>query len=343
MHGGPRPARPLRSRASDRSGGSTHHGSVRPRRERLERAVNGAFARRSSPRFSPSRSPLPSAAPWTTGPPSSATAGRSCPTSSHRAHLTRTSTGSPTTTKSLAGRADRGSPQEHAECQRYQPGGPLEVELHQCQTTWRPAYSGCAPPLPTAARRGPRRPHRAQPQHLGRHLPVAAASRSPQLPPRRQDGRGHAAAAGGTAQPRPRPRQRRRPSLARVDGERYPLIGAITCPRSRRHRRRHLDDPGISASTARSGSPPTGPTWSRSIRDLGSTNGTFVNSDACEPTPTHRPMAGPDRVSRASTMSGRRLPGQAPAATTDDRRATAIRMSTVRDSLSRSSGSGCSP
>jgi pSer/pThr/pTyr-binding forkhead associated (FHA) protein len=64
-----------------------------------------------------------------------------------------------------------------------------------------------------------------------------------------------------------------------VDGERYPLMGAITVLGRDDTADIILDDPGISRRHSEIRVTNDGPHLVASIRDLGSTNGTFVNSE----------------------------------------------------------------
>ena len=64
-----------------------------------------------------------------------------------------------------------------------------------------------------------------------------------------------------------------------VDGERYPLMGAITVLGRDDTADIILDDPGISRRHSEIRVTNDGPHLVASIRDLGSTNGTFLNSE----------------------------------------------------------------
>jgi hypothetical protein len=83
--------------------------------------------------------------------------------------------------------------------------------------------------------------------------------------------------------PVPKPQPRRvnpadRPWLD-VDGERYPLMGAMTILGRDDAADIILDDPGISRRHSEIRVTTDGPHFVATIRDLGSTNGTFVNGD----------------------------------------------------------------
>jgi len=64
-----------------------------------------------------------------------------------------------------------------------------------------------------------------------------------------------------------------------VDGERYPLMGALTVLGRDDRADIILDDPGISRRHSEIRVTTDGPHFVTTIRDLGSTNGTFVNGD----------------------------------------------------------------
>ena len=162
--------------------------------------------------------------------------------------------------------------QEHADSQRYQPGGPVEVSFVDDEAS-RPVCSGSAR-------------HRERP------------ARSP--PARR---RPNARRPGRRRRARRRPAQRRPPSnpLARpwlvIDGERYPLIGAHTVIGRDELADVVLDDPGISRRHCEVRVTNDGPHLVTSIRDLGSTNGTFVNGE---------------RITSPGSTRGTRSPSGAP-------------------------------
>jgi hypothetical protein len=167
--------------------------------------------------------------------------------------------------------------QEHAESQRYQPGGPLQVAFSSADDletgvfrlrTSTARHPGAAPrrdhdeqwyaagPAP-----GPAAPPAGAPPAAPRHTDVDATQRQPARP---------------AAPPRVNPADR--PWLD-VDGERYPLMGAITVLGRDDTADIILDDPGISRRHSEIRVTHDGPHVVASIRDLGSTNGTFVNSE----------------------------------------------------------------
>src|SRR6478672_9063742 len=171
--------------------------------------------------------------------------------------------------------------QEHAESQRYQPGGPLQVSFASANdletgvfrlrtsTARRPgdASGGAA----AAASAPPVAP------------PVAPPLASPPVPGARHvddDGLEATQAQAPVAPPAPprRVNPADRPWLD-VDGERYPLMGAITVLGRDDAADIVLDDPGISRRHSEIRVTNDGPHLVASIRDMGSTNGTFVNSE----------------------------------------------------------------
>lgn len=176
--------------------------------------------------------------------------------------------------------------EEHCDGQHYQPAGPIDIifEEHDDLETGvfrlRPAKAS----RPRAT--GMTGQHRAvrpsdlsgSPRDLGPAAPAAAAPAAA------------GAAAGGGApqddappeQPAP-PRPRRvnpadRPWLD-VDGERYPLMGAMTILGRDDSADIILDDPGISRRHSELRVTTDGPHFVTTIRDLGSTNGTYVNGE----------------------------------------------------------------
>ncbi len=178
--------------------------------------------------------------------------------------------------------------QEHAESQRYQPGGPLRVSFDSADDL----ETGVFRVRPSTARRpgdAPARP--AKPIHEPAPQPPNAA------PSAASPGAG-AAPSGGAAGPgheadhwysshhepeEPAVRPQRvnpadRPWLD-VDGERYPLMGAITVLGRDDTSDVILDDPGISRRHSEIRVTTDGPHFVASIRDLNSTNGTFINSE----------------------------------------------------------------
>ena len=187
--------------------------------------------------------------------------------------------------------------QEHAESQRYQPGGPLRVSFAssndletgvfrlRTSTARRPggasgASAGAAPyaavpdpsPAPAPAMGPP-----AAPRHTGSD--PDATQRHPAPP---------------AAPPRVNPADR--PWLD-VDGERYPLMGALTVLGRDDTADIILDDPGISRRHSEIRVTNDGPHLVASIRDLSSTNGTFVNSERI----TSQRLSDGDRITVGRT------------------------------------------
>ncbi|MEO6143683.1 MAG: DUF3662 and FHA domain-containing protein [Dermatophilaceae bacterium] len=198
----------------------------------------------------------------------------------------------PTDFERLTGYADLltdeliASAQEHAESQRYQPGGPIKVDFRSTEDLEtgvfrvRPSTAKGVPPViptavPAAKRPGPASssatssPQTAQPvpAHDQAWAPASAQAGSPGPVP------GHEPAP---ARSHTHPAQR--PWLD-VDGDRYPMLTAITVLGRDNTADIILDDPGISRRHTEIRVTSDGPHLVASIRDLGSTNGTFVNGE----------------------------------------------------------------
>ncbi len=217
----------------------------------------------------------------------------------------------PTDFERLTGYADLltdeliASAQEHAESQRYQPGGPISVDFRSTEDLEtgvfrvRPSTAkGVPPPIPTAvpaeARQAPDSPSRpsgpqsAQP--VPSHDPVWAPADAPPVSP------GLAAGHQPAAPARPHTHPAQRPWLD-VDGDRYPLLSAITVLGRDNTADIILDDPGISRRHTEIRVTSDGPHVVASIRDLGSTNGTFLNGERV----TSQHLTDGDRVNVGRT------------------------------------------
>lgn len=152
--------------------------------------------------------------------------------------------------------------QEHAESQRYQPGGPVQVSFTEGQDL----ETGVFRVRPATSRRSIA-PSQPPPQSAPQQPPAAQ-----QVQPARQQ-----KPAWQQQAPPPRP-SAQRPWLV-IDGERYPLIGAITVIGRDETADIVLDDPGISRRHCELRVSNDGPHLVTSVRDLGSTNGTYVNTE----------------------------------------------------------------
>ncbi|MDV3221478.1 DUF3662 and FHA domain-containing protein [Intrasporangium sp.] len=147
--------------------------------------------------------------------------------------------------------------QEHADSQGYQPGGPLEVVLIEGEGL----ETGVFRVRPATAKRAGNEAPAAQPH----------AAHQPQRP-------------GGTAveeQPPARPARvnpSARPWLD-IGGDRYPLLGSLTTLGRDESADIVVDDPGVSRRHSEIRVTTDGPHLVTSIRDLNSTNGTFVNGE----------------------------------------------------------------
>ena len=187
--------------------------------------------------------------------------------------------------------------EEHCEGQRYQPAGPFDIifEEHDDLETGvfrirpskasRPRATGTTgseravqrPSTPDAAGPPPAHvaPRAAVPPPAAPPAPAAPVARAPRAPVAREPEPPPAppvAAAPRRVNPADRP-------WLDVDGERYPLMGAITILGRDDVADIILDDPGISRRHSELRVTTDGPRFVTTIRDLGSTNGTYVNGE----------------------------------------------------------------
>lgn len=200
--------------------------------------------------------------------------------------------------------------QEHAESQRYQPGGPLRVSFTNANDLETGVFR-----LRTSTARRPGEPGRASDErqgagHQGDDWYADGAAPSPAAPP------APAVAAGPVPAARrpnedpeatqrqqvtpPAPPRRVNPAdrpWLDVDGERYPLMGAMTVLGRDDSADIILDDPGISRRHSEIRVTTDGPHVVANIRDLGSTNGTFVNSERV----TSQRLSDGDRITVGRT------------------------------------------
>ena len=145
--------------------------------------------------------------------------------------------------------------QEHADSQGYQPGGPLEVEL----VLGEGLETGVFRVRPATAKRAGHEPAQA-------------------VPPRPHTPAGTAVAQEPVARPAPRANPSARPWLD-IGGDRYPLLGSLTTLGRDESADVVVDDPGVSRRHSEIRVTTDGPHLVTSIRDLNSTNGTFVNGE----------------------------------------------------------------
>jgi Protein of unknown function (DUF3662)/FHA domain len=172
------------------------------------------------------------------------------------------------------------SAQEHAESQRYQPGGPIQVnflskeDLETGVFRVRPSTAkggaGAAPAVRRATAGPAFRPEAPAPVPAAHHEPVTATHSGNQ--------------------------QAQRPWLD-IDGDYYPLLAAITVLGRDNTADVILDDPGISRQHTEIRVTTDGPHLVANIRDLGSTNGTFVNGERI----TSQRLSDGDRVNVGRT------------------------------------------
>ncbi|WP_457254396.1 FhaA domain-containing protein [Pedococcus sp. P5_B7] len=187
--------------------------------------------------------------------------------------------------------------QEHAESQRYQPGGPLQVTFasaNDLETGVFRLRTSTARRPGTAPKRGDEG-YAAEPAPSPGAPPAAAPVPSPRHTDDDLEATQRQAPVAPPAQPR-RVNPADRPWLD-VDGERYPLMGAMTVLGRDDSADIILDDPGISRRHSEIRVTNDGPHLVASIRDMGSTNGTFVNSERI----TSQRLSDGDRITVGRT------------------------------------------
>ncbi len=184
--------------------------------------------------------------------------------------------------------------QEHAESQRYTPGGPLDVAFTEGSdletgvfrirptTSKRSSRMPARPPV-EGARGAPGRPPAHDVAGMPVHPPAApapvpapVASPAPDPAPAYPPAPARPTTAAG---PSTRPQMvspAARPWLE-IAGERYPLLGSVSILGRDPSADIVLDDPGISRRHSELRVTNDGPSLVASVRDLASTNGTFVN------------------------------------------------------------------
>jgi len=186
------------------------------------------------------------------------------------------------------------SAQEHAESQRYQPGGPIQVDFLSKEdletgvfrirpATAKTTAAASATPSPAGDR-----PQVALPPPAADEVSAAAAGPLPRAPVAPDE-------PGRSSAPRGTPTQR--PWLD-VDGDHYPLLAAMTILGRDNSADVILDDPGISRQHTEIRVTNDGPRLIANIRDLGSTNGTFVNGERI----TSRRITEGDRINVGRTV-----------------------------------------
>jgi hypothetical protein len=185
------------------------------------------------------------------------------------------------------------SAQEHAESQRYQPGGPIQVHFLSKEDLETGVFRVRPATAKTAAApsvKAPASPWVFNPQ-ASPPVPVEGAASASALPPSPITQHEPAPSA------RPRSDPAQRPWLD-VDGDHYPLLAAITILGRDNTADIILDDPGISRQHTEIRVTSDGPHLVTNIRDLGSTNGTFVNGERI----TSQRLADGDRVNVGRTV-----------------------------------------
>ncbi|HET7477617.1 MAG TPA: DUF3662 and FHA domain-containing protein [Dermatophilaceae bacterium] len=188
--------------------------------------------------------------------------------------------------------------QEHAETQRYSPGGRIQVsfashdELETGVFRVRPSTAKVEDPV-TPEPRAPARTPPAKPKAAPGPTPAPAPAKPPApvpapppaaIPspiseePKATRQERHERAERAERPERPVVNAAERPWLD-IDGEHYPLLRALTVLGRDESADIVLDDPGISRRHTELRVTTDGPHFAISIRDLGSTNGTYVNGE----------------------------------------------------------------
>lgn len=189
------------------------------------------------------------------------------------------------------------SAQEHAESQRYQPGGPIQVlflskeDLETGVFRVRPSTAKGAAATPPSVVPAPA-PQTSVPVPVAAESVAAAGAPASATVIPASTGAQHG--SGTLARARFHPDQR--PWLD-LDGDHYPLLAAITVLGRDNSADVILDDPGISRQHTEIRVTSDGPHLVANIRDLGSTNGTFVNSERI----TSQRLADGDRINVGRT------------------------------------------
>ncbi len=185
---------------------------------------------------------------------------------------------------------------EHVDTQHYQPGGPISIELDrddELETGVFRVRPATAKRPDAAAATG--RPLDADVGQAAGEAGAAAVGAAAAAAPHTDGPLLPTEPAAPLARPR-RVNPADRPWLD-VDGERYPLMGALTILGRDDSADIVLDDPGISRRHSEIRVTTDGPHFVTTIRDLGSTNGTFVNGDRV----TTQHLSDGDRVTVGRT------------------------------------------
>lgn len=179
--------------------------------------------------------------------------------------------------------------QEHAETSRYTFGGPVEIRF----VTDPELETGLFRVKAKASKIGDSSPLPAPGPEPGRSTSAAAPARPGSDPYARPAPSSYAAGAAGAAPPGPPAGQTQSPATSEppplvnpakrpwldIDDERYPLLGSLTVIGRDGSADIVVDDPGISRRHSEIRITADGPHLACSIRDLASTNGTFVNGE----------------------------------------------------------------
>ncbi|GAA5017448.1 antibiotic biosynthesis regulator FhaA [Terrabacter aeriphilus] len=150
--------------------------------------------------------------------------------------------------------------QEHADSQGYQPGAAFEVQLVEGEGL----ETGVFRVRPATAKRAGTDAEQGRPAPAPQH--------------RAQTPAGTVVDEQPVTRPAPRSNPSARPWLD-INGDRYPLLGSLTTLGRDESADIVIDDAGVSRRHSEIRVTTDGPHLVTSIRDLNSTNGTFVNSE----------------------------------------------------------------
>ncbi|HMM94375.1 DUF3662 and FHA domain-containing protein [Phycicoccus sp.] len=184
--------------------------------------------------------------------------------------------------------------EEHCDGQHYQPAGPIDIVFEEHDDL----ETGVFRLRPSKASR-PRATGMTGQQRAARPAPAPVPVEAPPVAGTPDEDDDQPTRPNAQQAPPARPRRVNpadRPWLD-VDGERYPLMGAMTILGRDDSADIILDDPGISRRHSELRVTTDGPHFVTSVRDLGSTNGTFVNGERI--TSTH--LEDGDRITVGRT------------------------------------------
>lgn len=182
--------------------------------------------------------------------------------------------------------------EEHAETHYYQPGGPFHMEFRESDSLETGVFA--VRPSTVGQRQTPPRPA-PRPEPSPDEFDDFFDDVDPDEPTTRQPPPTPAPAPAAPAH-LPRRRATQRPWLD-IDGDRYPLLSAISIIGRDNTADIILDDPGISRRHSELRVTTDGPHFVATLIDLRSTNGTYVNGERI----THQRLLDDDQVTVGRT------------------------------------------